>query len=158
MGSTKALRRVTAALAVGTAMMAAQPVLADTTTYTATYGTPINTGNLNLLAGSTIDLIGSLISGSAGGFRYTLFDAFGNEVWKAAAGIVDGIVNPVTAHYNVLASGIYSFSAYALTANTSVTASINAVAVPGPVAAAGLPGVLALMGYAAWRRRKTLAA
>lgn len=156
MASTRALRRMTAALAVGTAMMVAQPVLAATTTYTATYGTPINTGNLNLLAGSTIDLIGSLVSGSVGAFRYTLFDAFGNEVWKAAAGIVDGIVNPVTAHYDVLASGIYSFSAYALTANTNVTATISAV--PGPVAAAGLPGVLALMGYAAWRRRKTLAA
>lgn len=30
--------------------------------------------------------------------------------------------------------------------------------VPGPVAAAGLPGVLGLIGFAAWRRRRAIAA
>lgn len=32
---------------------------------------------------------------------------------------------------------------------------VSVTAVPGPIAAAGLPGVLALIGYAAWRRRST---
>lgn len=35
---------------------------------------------------------------------------------------------------------------------------VSVTAVPGPIAAAGLPGVLALMGYAAWRRRSKTAA
>lgn len=34
------------------------------------------------------------------------------------------------------------------------TAGLTATAVPGPVAAAGLPGVLALIGYGLYRRRK----
>ncbi|TBW32427.1 hypothetical protein EYW49_22075 [Siculibacillus lacustris] len=44
-----------------------------------------------------------------------------------------------------------TFSADMLLANVSVTA------VPGPIAGAGLPVVLGLAGFAAWRRRRSAA-
>lgn len=39
----------------------------------------------------------------------------------------------------------------------SVTATFSIAAVPRPIAAAGLPGVVALIGFAAWRRCRSMA-
>jgi hypothetical protein len=50
----------------------------------------------------------------------------------------------------ILVSSGYAFETAGLTA----TATTSPVAVPGPIAAAGLPGVLALIGYGLYRRRK----
>lgn len=47
-----------------------------------------------------------------------------------------------------------TFASTSLSAGKSTVGASGSIAVPGPIAAAGLPGVLALMGFAAWKRRR----
>lgn len=47
-----------------------------------------------------------------------------------------------------------TFASANLGAGSATIGTSGSIAVPGPIAAAGLPGVLALMGFAAWKRRR----
>lgn len=58
--------------------------------------------------------------------------------------------------FYINSSGLFSGSPYSA-AFAFEGEVVPATPVPGPIAAAGLPGALALLGYAAWRRRARVA-
>lgn len=157
-------RHLAASLALGAAVMVAQPVAAATTVYTAdtdalTTPTTVILETLSLLAGSTINLFASTPASpfSFGVFVYSLVDTATNTpVWSGFSAVVSGF--PSTAGYIVGASGSYTLFAQIMTGTATLTATVDAVPVPAPVVAAGVPGVLALMGFAAWRRRNVATA
>lgn len=148
------LRRMTAAFAVGTMMVIAAPAGAETITKTATAGNPFAI-DFDVIAGATIN-ISALLTGTIAVFNYTLANGVGTTVWNATSALIDDVLESASASYTFLTSGHYTLTSYVTFGEATVTATINTV--PGPVAAAGLPAVLGLMGFAAWRRRQNAAA
>lgn len=159
MGSTKALRRVTAALAVGTAMTVAQPVMADTITTT---GTSL-IDYWNSIKSNWWTMAGTIVTGSwsntgtttyGPGITNTVISAY-SWMLSISSTVAEGLETQIDTSLLNVNGTFYGPEVGDPKTSAVVSASL---AVPGPVAAAGLPGVLALLGYAAWRRRKTLAA
>lgn len=148
------LRRTAAALAVGTMMVLAAPAGAETITKTATFGSPFAV-DFDVIAGATID-ISALLTGAVAVFKYTLADSVGSTVWSATSALIDGVLESASSSYTFLTGGHYTLTSYVTYGEATVTATINTV--PGPVVAAGLPAVLGLMGFAAWRRRQSAVA
>jgi fibro-slime domain-containing protein len=119
------------------------------------------TGTSNASAYQTAIFTLSLLANTAYTFTYTgdddVFVALGNQVISQDGGVhaAGQQINTVT--FNSGASNALTiFFADRFREDSSLTFAVEAVAVPGPVVGAGIPGLLmALGGLVAWRRRRS---
>ena len=157
-----------AALAVGAVMLGALP--ASAATYTVDASSPSSTVGstiFEVLADGYYSITAAWVASSAtyAGFAYSVTYGL-NQVVAGLSGFLttSGTSSGTMSSGPVLLTvGTYSFNVSTMafvpppfgSASSSITATLTGVdlAVPSPIAAAGLPAALGLLGFAAWRRR-----
>lgn len=72
------------------------------------------------------------------------------------AKVIDGVTNYIASYSYTIAGAAWATGMANVTVNASGTGEYNLTAVPGPVAAAGLPALLAFGAYAVYRRRRSV--
>lgn len=70
------------------------------------------------------------------------------------ARVIDGVTNYIASYSYTITGAAWAAGMANATVNKSGSGEYNLTAVPGPVAAAGLPALLAFGAYAAYRRRR----
>lgn len=122
------------------------------------------TGENNSSAFQTAIFSLNLLANTAYTFTYTgdddVFVALGNQVISQDGGVhAAGQSNVVTFNTGAANSPLSIFFADRFKVDSSLSFTVEAAAVPGPVVGAGIPGLLmALGGLVAWRRRRNQAA
>jgi fibro-slime domain-containing protein len=132
--------------------------------YSASIFPPNGTGTDNSSAFQTAIFTLNLSANTAYTFTYTgdddVFVALGNQVISQDGGVhAAGQINTVTFNTGAANSPLSIFFADRYVVDSSLSFTVEAAAVPGPVVGAGIPGLLmALGGLVAWRRRRNQAA
>jgi fibro-slime domain-containing protein len=132
--------------------------------YSASIFPPNGTGGSNSSAFQTAIFSLNLLANTSYTLTYTgdddVFVALGNQVISQDGGVhAAGQSNTVTFNTGAANSPLSIFFADRYQVDSSLSFTVEAAAVPGPVVGAGIPGLLmALGGIVAWRRRRNQAA
>jgi hypothetical protein len=155
-GTTIAIRETTGATATVNVFVTGQG-------YTTPIGTPLFESSFtqNLITGTAMTMRSSVDSsnGLFGGVTLSTFSPPQIPDTSTNQTFVQTVMSPVTLAAPYSLTDTFTFSANGVSQQT--TATINILSVPGPIVGAGLPGLLAAMGFGGWkwrRRRKTAAA
>jgi fibro-slime domain-containing protein len=127
--------------------------------YSANLFTPNGTGSSHTSTYQTAIFTLSLLANTSYTLTYTgdddIFVALGSQIISQDGGVhAAGPLNVVNFNTGALNS-LNIFFADRYVTQSSLSFTIEAAAVPGPIAGAGIPGlVMALSGLVAWRRRR----